>query len=41
MSHEYYNVIFKVRAVAAAEAKSKDTAAQEFKVDVHVQTIRE
>ena len=35
-----YDVAFKLRAVAAAEGKSKQAAAQEFKVDVHVQRIR-
>ena len=41
MSHKCYDVADKLRAVTAAERKSKEAAAQEFKVDVHVQRIRE
>ena len=33
MSHKCYDVTFKLRAVAVAEAKSKEAAAREFKVD--------
>ena len=41
MSCKCYNVAFKSRVVVAAERKSKETAAQEFKVGIHVQRIRE
>ena len=34
MSHKCYDVAFKLRAVAAAEGKSTEATAQEFKVDI-------
>ena len=33
MYRKCYNVTFKLRAIAAAEGKSKEATAQEFKVD--------
>ena len=34
MFHKCYDVAFKVRAVAAAEGKSTEAAAREFKLDL-------